>query len=66
MRENTDQKKLRIWTPFTQCVHFKIALFILEHGDAYPRLEVNFSNSYSKTFKKTSSKANIFLKSSNL
>ena len=27
MRENTDLKKLPIWTLFTQCVHFKIALF---------------------------------------
>ena len=27
MRENTDQKKLRIWTLFTQWFSFKIQLF---------------------------------------
>ena len=24
MRENTDQKKLRIWTLFTQCIFFEV------------------------------------------
>ena len=33
MRENTDQKKLRIWTLFTQCQMPKIITFAITAGE---------------------------------